>query len=94
MAILDFLKESFGDFFSNMMHNKKEDMIYRMKIEMWKFQKKIMRMVISAFILLLSLALLSLSIIFYLIEYVHLSKTLSFLILGIVLLIIGILLKI
>ena len=94
MAIVDFLKESFGSFFSNMMHNKKEEMIYKIRLEMWKFQKKMMKTIISAFILLMSFGLLALAAVFYLIEYVHLSKTFSFLILGIVLLVIGILLKI
>ncbi|MBM3233952.1 hypothetical protein FJZ19_02560 [Candidatus Pacearchaeota archaeon] len=92
--IMDFLKESFGSFFGKILSRGKEEMIYRMKLEMWKFQRKVMKTIISACILLLSVAMLALAAIFYLIEYAHLSKTISFLILGIILLVVGILLKI
>lgn len=60
----------------------------------YKIKRQIMKELIAIFIILISIGLLAISAIFFLIEYIHLNKTLSFLIIGIIVLIIGILIKI
>ncbi len=62
------------------------------RIEMYR--RKVIRSIISAFIILISIIFLSISAIYFLIEYIHLTRTISFFIIGIILLIAGIVIKI
>jgi len=56
-------------------------------------KRQMAREMFAAFIMLLAIALLSASSVFFLIEYIHLTKTLAFLIIGVIVLLIGILVK-
>lgn len=90
MGILGFIKDSMN----KGLREIDEKILYRIRLEMWRFERKIIKSIMAAFILLLSFAVLALSASFFLIEYIHLTKTLAFLIIGIILLIIGVILKI
>jgi len=59
-----------------------------------QFKRKIMKEFISVFVLIVALIFLALAILFLLIEFLGLNKTLSFAVIGIVLLIIGLILRI
>lgn len=96
MTISSFIKKTAFNFLKdsvNEVPNIGREMVHKAKIELWKFEKRLIKSLMSAFILLLSFAVLALSFIFFLIEYLHVTKTLSLLIIGIILLIVGILLK-
>lgn len=94
MSLLNFIGESAGNFLKKMMMNQGQDIIYRAKLEMWRFQRRLIKSMIAVFVLLLAFVALVFAAIFYLIDYVSLGRTLTFLIVGVILLIIGVMLKI
>jgi len=94
MGLLDFIGESAGNFLKKMMVNQGQEIFYRAKIEMWRFQRRLIKGMIAVLVLLLAFVALVFAVIFYLIDYVSLGRTLAFLIVGIVLLILGVILKI
>jgi len=97
MGIASFFKNALMGLFSNLTDeapNFGKEIIHMIKVEIWKFERRLIKNLIAVFILLLGFAALALSFAFFLIEYVHLSKTISLLIIGIILLFVGIILKI
>ena len=96
MGLMDFFKDTARNVFRdiyNQAPNLTEKLVYRIKLEVWKLEKKVMRDLTALFIFLLSFTAFILSAVFFLIEYMNFTKTLSFLIIGIILLVIGIILK-
>lgn len=75
---------------SDLGHDVYRDLSYQVQL----YKRKIVKDLVSIAILLVSIVFLALAVIFSMIEYLGLSKTLSFGIIGIVLLLIGIILKI
>jgi hypothetical protein len=94
MAFADFIKGAAENFLKKSLFSGGNEIIYRARLEMRRFQRKMIKTLVSVFILLLAFASLALAGVFYLTEYAHLTRTLAFLILGIVLLLIGVILKI
>lgn len=96
MGIGSFLKESIGNAFRDMASkpNVFDKMIYRAKMELWAAEKRFMRNLMALFIMLLSFGALALAAVFFLIEYLALTKTLAFLIIGIILLVAAIIVKV
>jgi hypothetical protein len=94
MGIMDYLKDSAGNFLKTAVYDQGHELIYKAKLELWRFQKRLIKSMISVFILLLAFSVLAMAGVFSLIEYAQFSKTLAFLIIGAVLLIIGIIVKI
>lgn len=94
MGILDIIAESAGKFIKNSVFNQGQEMIYRARLEMWRFQKRLIKGIISTVILLMALIVLALALVFCMIDYLNLGRTLAFLIVGVILLGIGIILKI
>jgi hypothetical protein len=94
MGILDYLKESLSAGISDFMKEIEREFSRTILKRVYLIKKQIMKELIAIFIILISLGLLAISAIFFLIEYIHLNKTISFLIIGIIVLIIGIFVKI
>ena len=97
MSFGSFFRESLSNAFRDVTHEMPQwgkEMVYRARLELWKVERRIMKNITSLFILLISFTALALSAIFFLIEYLNFTKTLAFLAIGLVLLIIGIILKI
>jgi len=94
MGILDYLKESLSAGISEFMKEIEKEFSKTILRRVYIIKKQIMKELIAIFIILISLGLLAISAIFFLIEYIHLNKTISFLIIGIIVLIIGIFVKI
>lgn len=94
MGILESIAESARNFIKNSVFNQGQEMIYRARLEMWRFQKRLIKGIISAAILLMALVVLALALVFCIIDYLNLGRTLAFLIVGVILLIVGIILKI
>lgn len=94
MGFFDFIGETAGHFIKNKLFDSGQELIYRAKLEMWRFQKKLIKGIMAAFILLLAIAVLAIAVVFFLMDYAGIGRTLAFLIVGIVLLFIGVILKI
>lgn len=93
MGILDAIKESLMQGIKDFIKNIEREFSQQLMKRIYTVKKQIMKELIAIFIILISLGLLAISSIFFLIEYIHLNKTLSFLIIGIIVLFIGILIK-
>jgi hypothetical protein len=94
MGILDFIKESFSAGITEFMREIERQFSDIVLRRVYQIKKQIMRELLAIFIIMISIGLLAISAIFFLKEYIHLNNTLSFLIIGILVLIIGILIKI
>lgn len=93
MNILDFIKE-IADFGLKKVTGALQTEIERSfgsKIK--EIQKAIARQLVVIFIMLISLCLIVLSLTFFLIDYLNINKTLSFLIIGIFLSLISLIIK-
>lgn len=93
MGLLDVLKENLllglRDFIGNLEREFSMPFIKRL----YKIKQQIMKELMALFIIIIAIGLLSLSAVYFFIEYLHLTKTISFLIIGIIFLVIGILIK-
>lgn len=93
MGFMDYIKESFSAGIKEFMKEIEKEFSRTILRRIDMYKRKIMKELIAIFIILISIILLAISAIFFLIEYLHLNKTLSFLIMGIIVLIIGIFIK-
>lgn len=93
MGIIDIIKESIELGIKGFIKNIEKEFSHQLVRRIYQIKKQIMKELIAVFIILASIGLLAISSIFFLIEYIHLNKTLSFLIIGIIVLFIGILIK-
>ena len=93
MSILDTIKESIFLVIKDFMKNIEVELSKTLMRSTQRLKRQIMRELMAMFIIIISIGLLAISAVFLLIEYIHLNKTLSFLILGVIILIIGILIK-
>jgi hypothetical protein len=93
MGILDYFKETLELGIKGFIKEIEKEFSRTILRKIYYIKKQLIRELIAVFIILISIGLLSIAAIFFLIEYAHLTKTLSFLIIGIILLIIGILMK-
>ena len=96
MGLGSFFKDALGNAFKGMINEAprfSERMIHRVKLELWRVEKRVMKSLTSLFILFLSFATLALAAVFFLIESLNFTKALAFLTIGVILLIIGIILK-
>lgn len=96
MGILDLIKDTSRGFLRDIYNQAPkltEKIVYQIKLEVWKLEKKLIKDLTALFIFMLSFSAFILAALFFFVEYINLTKTLSFLIIGIILLIIGIFLK-
>lgn len=94
MSIFDYIQESFYSGIRDIIQKTEKELSRSLQRKIHEIKKKIMKELVAIFIIIISVALLAISGIFFLIEYINLNKTLSFLITGIMVLFIGIILKI
>ncbi len=93
MGILETIRESIFSVIKDFMKNIEAELSKTLMKSLNRVKKQIMKELIAIFMIIISMGLLAISSVFFFIEYLHLNKTLSFLILGIIILIIGILIK-
>jgi hypothetical protein len=93
MGIWDYVRDSLSQAIKEFMYSIEKEFSRTILARINHFKKQIMRELLAIFIIIISIGLLSASAVFFFIEYIHLTKTLSFLIIGIIVLIIGILIK-
>ena len=90
------MKPAISSFFNNLAEEGSDfgrEMIYRARAEANRFKRKLIKTIISTFMLLLGFIVLLASASFFLIDYLHVTRTLVLLIVGVILLIIGIIAK-
>ena len=93
MGILDAIKESLMLGIRGFIGDIEKEFSKAIINRIYQIKRQIMKELIAIFVIMISIGLLAISAIFFLIEYVHLNKTISFLIIGIIVLIIGIFIK-
>ena len=93
MRILDYFKESIKLSFREFVKDLEKELMHSFSKKIYYFKKQIIKELMGIMILLISITFLGISIVFLLIEYLNLTKTLAFGIIGIILLIIGIIIK-
>lgn len=93
MGILDSIKEAFYESIRTFSRNMEKEFSRAFLQRIYEIKKQIIKDLLAVFIILIAIALLSASAVFFLIEYLHLTKTISLLIIGIIVLFIGIVVK-
>ena len=94
MGMLDFLKEMLFRTFQNSLKRIEKEFLQAILMRINEIKRKIIKEIVAVLIMLFGFVLLVISALFFLIEYIHLTKTISFLIIGIIVLFIGIIIKI
>lgn len=93
MGIIDTIKESIQiqirDFIANLEKEVSRPFIIRFD----RIKRKVMREVLGLFVMIIGILMLSFALVYFFIEYMQLTRTLSFLIIGAALLIIGLILR-
>jgi len=93
MGMFDYIKDAFASGIAQFMNEIEREFSRTILKRVYQIKKQIMKELIAIFIIIISIGLLSVSAVFFFIEYLHFNKTLSFLIIGIIVLIIGIMTK-
>ncbi len=94
MGMMEYLKEGFRKGFDQITSSVNREVRQRVNAEIKKVESKFTRTTLSLTILLLGLLFLAVSVCYLFIEYIGLSRTLSFLIVGALLLLISLLIKV
>jgi hypothetical protein len=93
MGLFDYLRDLIGMSFSNTLKNIEDEAMYRINAVTQKVVHRIVREMISVLLILLAVTFLALASVFLFIEYLALTKTISFLIVGAVILFFALILK-
>ena len=94
MALLDLIKEKVKRTTVELLDEIKKEAAHKIRMEIAGIKRQMFREFTSLTILLASIIFLSIAAVYLFIEYFMLSKTLAFLIVGIILLLIGIIIRI
>ena len=86
MGLLDYVKDLIGMNFSRTLRSIENEVMYRIDVATQKVVNRVAREMVSVFLILFSVAFLALASVFLLIEYFTLTKTISFLIVGVIIL--------
>ena len=97
MGIWDYIKESVSIGISEFTRVLEKELGKTIEIKINhlinNIKRQFMKELLSIFTIIISIGLLSISAVYFLIEYLSFTKTLSFLIIGIIVLLIGIIIK-
>ena len=93
MSLSDYIKEIFGFSLKKISEDIQENITKTIDFQLRIIQRNITKHIISISIMILSLMFLAISVVFLFIEYFNLTKTISFLIVGIILLFAGLIVR-
>ena len=93
MSVIDYVKDILREGFQDLVGDIGEDVNEVISRRLNHLRKQIIRDIFGLLVIIIGIGLLAIGGIFFLIEYLGLNKTLSFLIIGILILFIGILIK-
>ncbi len=94
MGILDFLEKQVKKGAYNLVRDVGNEITHKINVEASRIQRRMVKELSSLVILLTAVVFLAIAAIYFFIEYLSLNKTVSFLIVGIVLLFVGIIIRI
>jgi hypothetical protein len=94
MGIIDYVKEALLAGFKELVKDIERDISRQISFRLDVIRRRIMREIMGVFFILLAIAFLGIALIFFFIEYLGLGKTISFLIVGMIVLFIGLIIKI
>lgn len=94
MSILESIKEFTNESLGKMLRNVENRIVHLADVVTEKAVHKVKKQIISILLITMSFLFFSLAAAFFLIEYLDLTKTLSFLFLGFIILIVALILKI
>ncbi|MDP3882287.1 MAG: hypothetical protein Q8Q31_05410 [Nanoarchaeota archaeon] len=89
-----FIKSRIKEGLLNAVQGFKDEISDEVSWRLRMYKRKIIKDMVSIFLLLTALLFLSIAVIFFLIEYAGLSRTISFAIFGILILLVAIILKV
>ncbi len=93
MGILDSITKQLKDNATSLARSVRHELFHKINMEITRIQKRMMKQLTSLVIVLTAIVFLAVAAVNFFIEYLLLTKTLSFLIIGILLLLIGIIIK-
>ena len=94
MGLVDYITDFLGMNFNKALHNIEREVLYKIESGAHRIVKKAVRTLMSAVIVLFAIMFLALSAVFLFIEYFGLTKTISFLIVGVIILFVALIIKI
>jgi len=86
MGLLDYVKDLVGMNFSRTLRSIENEVMHRIDVATQRVVNRVVREMVSVFLILFAVAFLALACVFLLIEYFALTKTISFLIVGVIIL--------
>ncbi|MDD5193602.1 MAG: hypothetical protein PHF67_03375 [Candidatus Nanoarchaeia archaeon] len=93
MSMIDYIQDILKKSFGALIRDIGDDINYAVSRRLSHLKKQIIREFVGLSFILMAIGLLAIAFIFFLVEYLKFDKTLSFLIIGIIILIIGIVIK-
>ena len=94
MSLLEYIKTFTNENIGRILRNVEDRIVHLADVAVARTTHHVKKQLISLFFMLLSFLLFSIAAVFFLIEYLNLTKTLSFLLLAFLILIIALILKI
>lgn len=94
MSVISYIKDVLREGFRDIVRDIGEDVNVMVLRKLNQIRKQIIKDIFGILVIIIGVGLLGISAVFFLIEYLTLNKTLSFLIIGVVVLFIGIIIKI
>ncbi|MEK6918853.1 MAG: hypothetical protein AABW73_02330 [Nanoarchaeota archaeon] len=89
MSLINYLLSGLGQASLGWLKNVKDDVIFHIKREVWRIERRIIRKVVSLQIMMISALFLLLSLMFFMIDYLGVNRSLLFLIIGVLLLLLA-----
>jgi hypothetical protein len=93
MKILNYISDEIRHLFKTLIKDIEKDFYRYLDRILYNYKKKILREIISTIIIFTSIIFILISLVFLFIEYFHLSKTISFGLIGLLLLLLSLIIK-
>ncbi|MEK6918702.1 MAG: hypothetical protein AABW73_01555 [Nanoarchaeota archaeon] len=90
MGMLDFLGKTIGEGAAKVVESVKNEAAIRIKKETQKFEERITKRISATMITFLGVILVTIGLAFLIIDYLKISRTITFITLGIIILLVGI----
>jgi hypothetical protein len=94
MGITDFIKDLLGINFKRTIENVGHEILHALYSSLRDIERRIMKGITAVLFIMIGIVFLSIAMVFFLIEQLGLSNTLSFFVIAIIFLLIGIIVKI
>lgn len=93
MGWTDYLRESLGSGIRGFFKNVQDELLTNIFIGLKKVEQHLLKELAAVLILVIGVALLAIACVYFLIDYLLLSRTIAFLTIGIIVLLVGVIIK-